>query len=421
VPIALTEEHEALRLTSAQRWLQTHCPPSVPRSAAESATAELPGAWEKMAAQGWLGLHLPEADGGQGFGLKSWPSCSKSSGTPSSPVPCSRPRWWPPSSPARERGPAVSLPAGTGRRHHPGRRGARGRPAAAQSPTGRTDGQRQLATGAGASTASLILAPVDEGGWCLLPRGRPIDRDPARARCHPDRSGRPWSRTWPLTGETRCPGSPATTCAIWPWSWRRPRGPAWPVGAWTPPRSTPRCACSSAAHRPVPGDQARAGRHAGGRRADGGRGLGCRGAWSRPEGIIRRTRAERAGRGALSLAAAAHCAKQCVQILGGIGFTWEHDAHFYLKRAMATRQLAGRRRVPGGRCGQPGPGRRPPRLSADLPPRSRGAPSRPATLVQEVAAQQGEAQRAALVETGLLMPHWPAPGAGDPLTRWTNW
>ena len=42
MPIAVLEEHEALRLT-AQRWLQTHCPPSVPRTAAESTTAELPG------------------------------------------------------------------------------------------------------------------------------------------------------------------------------------------------------------------------------------------------------------------------------------------------------------------------------------------------------------------------------------------
>ena len=44
--------------------------------------------------------------------------------------------------------------------------------------------------------------------------------------------------------------------------------------------------------------------------------------------------------GAIALEAAAHCAKQCIQILGGIGFTWEHDAHLYLKRAMANLQLA---------------------------------------------------------------------------------
>src|SRR5580700_3559337 len=68
VPITVSEDHEALRLTAA-RWLQTHCPPSEPRAAAESSSAELPASWEKMAAQGWLGLHVPEADGGQGFGL----------------------------------------------------------------------------------------------------------------------------------------------------------------------------------------------------------------------------------------------------------------------------------------------------------------------------------------------------------------
>ncbi|MGD0558268.1 MAG: acyl-CoA dehydrogenase [Streptosporangiaceae bacterium] len=32
-------------------------------------------------------------------------------------------------------------------------------------------------------------------------------------------------------------------------------------------------------------------------------------------------------------------AKDCVQVLGGIGFTWEHDAHLYLRRAVALRQL----------------------------------------------------------------------------------
>ena len=68
MPIAVSEEHEALR-QSAQRWLQNHCPPAEPRAAAESTSDELPPVWEKMVAQGWLGLHVPEADGGQGFDL----------------------------------------------------------------------------------------------------------------------------------------------------------------------------------------------------------------------------------------------------------------------------------------------------------------------------------------------------------------
>ncbi|GAA1995981.1 acyl-CoA dehydrogenase [Catenulispora subtropica] len=44
---------------------------------------------------------------------------------------------------------------------------------------------------------------------------------------------------------------------------------------------------------------------------------------------------------ALALDAAVECAKDCVQVLGGIGFTWEHDAHIYLRRALALRQLHG--------------------------------------------------------------------------------
>ena len=42
---------------------------------------------------------------------------------------------------------------------------------------------------------------------------------------------------------------------------------------------------------------------------------------------------------ALAPEAAATLAKDCIQVLGGIGFTWEHDAHLYLRRAVASRAL----------------------------------------------------------------------------------
>jgi alkylation response protein AidB-like acyl-CoA dehydrogenase len=32
---------------------------------------------------------------------------------------------------------------------------------------------------------------------------------------------------------------------------------------------------------------------------------------------------------------------ECIQIHGGIGFTWEHDAHLYFKRATTNRRLLG--------------------------------------------------------------------------------
>ena len=44
---------------------------------------------------------------------------------------------------------------------------------------------------------------------------------------------------------------------------------------------------------------------------------------------------------AVALDAAVENAKDCIQVLGGIGFTWEHDAHLYLRRALALRQLLG--------------------------------------------------------------------------------
>ncbi|MCZ6456957.1 MAG: acyl-CoA dehydrogenase family protein, partial [Actinobacteria bacterium] len=34
-------------------------------------------------------------------------------------------------------------------------------------------------------------------------------------------------------------------------------------------------------------------------------------------------------------------AGETIQVHGGIGFTWEHDAHLYLKRAKASSLLLG--------------------------------------------------------------------------------
>jgi 3-oxochol-4-en-24-oyl-CoA dehydrogenase len=113
--------------------------------------------------------------------------------------------------------------------------------------------------------------------------------------------------------------------------------------------------------------------------------------------------------GALTLDAAAHCAKQCIQLLGGIGFTWEHDAHFYLKRAMATRQLLA---DPGTLANEvahlaiDGARRT---LTAELPAEAEARRNELRGLVQGVAAVQGTEQRPALVDAGLLAPHWPTP------------
>jgi alkylation response protein AidB-like acyl-CoA dehydrogenase len=53
--------------------------------------------------------------------------------------------------------------------------------------------------------------------------------------------------------------------------------------------------------------------------------------------------------------AAWHAAAESIQLHGGIGFTWEHDAHLYFKRATTTRLLLGdaheQRRLVAARAG----------------------------------------------------------------------
>ncbi|KWX66386.1 acyl-CoA dehydrogenase [Mycobacterium sp. NAZ190054] len=107
-------------------------------------------------------------------------------------------------------------------------------------------------------------------------------------------------------------------------------------------------------------------------------------------------------------------AKDCIQVLGGIGITWEHDAHLYLRRAYGIAQfLGGRsrwlRRV--ATLTQQGVRRE---LHIDL---ESVAGLRPeiASAVAEVAAAPESERQVALAETGLLAPHWPPPhgrGAG---------
>jgi alkylation response protein AidB-like acyl-CoA dehydrogenase len=45
--------------------------------------------------------------------------------------------------------------------------------------------------------------------------------------------------------------------------------------------------------------------------------------------------------GSYCSAAYTRAAKENIQIHGGIGFTWEHDAHLHLKRAKSGERLLG--------------------------------------------------------------------------------
>ncbi|MBV9204809.1 MAG: acyl-CoA dehydrogenase, partial [Actinobacteria bacterium] len=114
----------------------------------------------------------------------------------------------------------------------------------------------------------------------------------------------------------------------------------------------------------------------------------------------------------LAVPAAVGNANLNIQVHGGIGFTWEHDAHLYLRRATAiaavvdTEQAAievtdlvrrGVRRA----------------AAIDLP--AEAEPIREAVKadVARLRDLTGDARKQAMIDAGYAMPHWPKPWGRD--------
>lgn len=99
-----------------------------------------------------------------------------------------------------------------------------------------------------------------------------------------------------------------------------------------------------------------------------------------------------------------------ITLLGGIGYTWEHDAHLYWRRAMTLENLLGPVTDWEHRVGELV------RATArdfgvDLSAADPGFRARVAGVLDEVAAlpAEGPARRERLAAEGLVMPHYPKP------------
>jgi alkylation response protein AidB-like acyl-CoA dehydrogenase len=114
----------------------------------------------------------------------------------------------------------------------------------------------------------------------------------------------------------------------------------------------------------------------------------------------------------IGIDAAKKNARDCIQVLGGIGITWEHDAHLYMRRAYAVAQFLGgqsrwlRRTVELTRGGV----RR--QLHVDVADADVIRPEIAAAAAKIAELPEDERQRA-LAESGLLAPHWPKPYGRD--------
>ena len=97
-----------------------------------------------------------------------------------------------------------------------------------------------------------------------------------------------------------------------------------------------------------------------------------------------------------------------IQVHGGIGFTWEHDAHLHLRRAMTLRAL----------LGGDGPAADLFDLSAagvtrlnslELPASAEELRAGVRADAADIAALNGQEQLDRLITTGYVQPHWPKP------------
>jgi alkylation response protein AidB-like acyl-CoA dehydrogenase len=112
--------------------------------------------------------------------------------------------------------------------------------------------------------------------------------------------------------------------------------------------------------------------------------------------------------GVLALSAAFHNADLNIQLHGGIGFTWEHDAHLFLRRAVALgaavsaddAALELSERSLGGLVRNHG---------VELPAEAEEYRAATRAAAERIASLHGAAQRRELIDSGYLMPHWPKP------------
>ncbi|MFE3453408.1 acyl-CoA dehydrogenase [Nonomuraea sp. NPDC059194] len=117
--------------------------------------------------------------------------------------------------------------------------------------------------------------------------------------------------------------------------------------------------------------------------------------------------------GVMAPDAAVQCAKDAIQTFGGIGYTFEHDAHLYYRRALTLRALLGSSSTWAATVASlalSGVGRS---MEIDLPDSAAALRASIAAEIADIATLEGVEQRRALAAAGFVMPHLPKPWGRD--------
>lgn len=414
--IGISEEHEALREV-ARRWVEQHVPPSEARRHLDAERDTVPQYWSALAAPGWLGLHVAETSGGLGYSLEELVVVLEELGYAVAPGPFV---------PAVLTSAVIEAAAPVDG------------PARALLPT--------MVTGAAIGTIALGDArlDVDDGPDGARLRGtlRPVvcghlaSHLVVAARADGSRGGDRWfvvaadaagvaTRELPSLDPTRRvaevvftdvsaldeldPGAGAVAARLAAVMFS---AELVGLGQWTVDEAAAYAKVREQFGRPI--GQFQGVKH---KCADmvARTELARAAVWdaARAAGDAEDGPFTAAVGAALTLDAATADAKDCIQIFGGIGFTWEHDAHLRLRRALATSSLLGgsapwrldvaRRALAGTRR----------RLAVDLPPEAESHRVAVRAVLDEIEPLDDKGRRSRLAELGYVAPPWPEPWGRD--------
>jgi alkylation response protein AidB-like acyl-CoA dehydrogenase len=405
--IALTDDHRELAEV-ARAFLTSQKARWAARSLLDTSEETRPGFWHDLVELGWLGLHVDEEHGGSGYGLPELVVVVEELGRAVAPGP------FVPTVIAS----AVIAAAGTAEQKSrllPGLVdgtvtagvGVDGGVQVTDGPNGKADGEAGIVLGAGLAELLLVAAGDDV---LVLERGRdgvsvevPDNFDPTR------RSGRVRLQNVSVTADDILPGARESLLAR-----ARTLLAAEAVGG------AADCVDAAVAYAKV--------------RQQFGRTIAtfqavkhhCANMLVAAESAIAavwdaaRAASEDSSEGeaqfrlvaavaaALAFPAYARNAELNIQVHGGIGFTWEHDAHLHLRRALVVAGLFGGDAPVGDVFDRTAAGVAR-ENSLDLPPEAEQMRTQIRADAAEIAALEKTAQREKLIETGYVMPHWPKP------------
>ncbi len=432
MPIGIRGEHEELR-ASLRRWVESRCPPQVTRAALDAEFDALPPFWGDLGAQATLGIHVGEEFGGQGAGMVELAVVAEELGRAAAPGPWGTtalvaavvaefgspglakellPRLVDGSAPA-----TLAVPAATPD-------GSAATPAGLTGGAG-PDGSLVVSGSFGpllnGAVSTVVLAPVaTDGGprWVLVDAGPSVEVEPLPS-FDPSRRSARWSLDGVAVTADRVLGRASTErirdLTLVTFSAEAAGGARWCVDTAAEHARTrhqfgrPIGQFQGVKHRLA--DMLVAVEQAVAATWDAAAVADLEGA-DTEEGTQARLAIQLAA--SLAVDGYVEAAKGAIQVLGGMGFTWEHDAHIHLRRSTTLRQVIGGTaplRAGAARLALAGRHRR---LTVELPPEAEPLRLELTPVVASIAALEDPAdQRRALADAGLLAPHWPSPWGRD--------